>query len=132
MVNDTISDFLTKIRNANNAKHHLVEVPLTKITKDITQILKDEGFIENYLILNKGDKITLIISLKYFGKERKPVLKTLERVSKPGIRFYSSRKKIPNVLSYLGVTIMSTSQGIITDRQAKSLNIGGEILCTIS
>lgn len=131
MVNDTISDMLTRIRNANNAKHHLVEVPTTKLTKNITQILKEEGFIENFELLEDSRKPTMLISLKYVGKTKKSVITHLERVSKPGLRKYSNAKDMPSVLGNLGIAIVSTSQGIMTDSQAKKLNIGGELLCKV-
>ena len=132
MVNDMISDFLTRIRNANNSKHHLVEVTATNVTKNIVQILKEEGFINDFQILQSETKNSIIISLKYSTQTRQPVLKNLQRVSKPGIRVYARKKNISNVLGSLGTVILSTSQGIMTDRKAKLLNIGGEILCRIS
>ena len=131
MVNDTISDMLTRIRNANNAKHHLVEVPTTKLTKNITQILKEEGFIENFELLEDSKRPTMLISLKYVGKTKKSVITRLERLSKPGLRKYSNAKDMPRVLGNLGIAIVSTSQGIMTDSQAKKLNIGGELLCKV-
>jgi small subunit ribosomal protein S8 len=132
MVNDMISDFLTRIRNANNSKHYLVEVTATNVTKNIVQILKEEGFINDFQILQSKTQNSIIISLKYSSQTRQPVLKNLERVSKPGIRVYARKKNISNVLGSLGTVILSTSQGIMTDRKAKLLNIGGEILCRIS
>jgi small subunit ribosomal protein S8 len=131
MINDTISDLLTRIRNANNAKHHLVEVQATKMTNDIVKILKEEGYIEDFEILNEGIKKTIILSLKYVGKERKPVITKLERVSKPGIRVYTNSKNIPDILGKLGIGILSTSQGVMTTMNAKDLKIGGEFLCKI-
>jgi small subunit ribosomal protein S8 len=132
MVNDTISDFLTRIRNANNSKHQLVEVKSTKMTKNLAQILKEEGLIEDFQIFEDGIKTSIIISLKYLGQNRKPVITELKRISKPGIRVYMRQKDIPNLLGNVGVTILSTSEGIISDRKAKSLKIGGEILCKIA
>jgi small subunit ribosomal protein S8 len=132
MVNDTVSDFLTKIRNANNAKHHLVEVPLTKMTQSIAKILKEEGFIEDYKVLNSLGNNAIVLSLKYSGKDRKPVINTLDRISKPGLRIYINKKNIPVVLGNLGIAIISTSHGLLTDREAKNLNVGGELLCKIS
>jgi small subunit ribosomal protein S8 len=131
MVNDTISDLLTKIRNATSAKHQLLEVPLTKITKSIIEILKEEGFLENYKIINKLDKTIIIISLKYYGKNRQSVITNINRVSRPGLRLYANKKNIPTILSKLGIAIISTSKGLMTDSQAKNLNLGGEILCKI-
>jgi len=132
MANDTISDFLTKIRNANNSKHQIVEVPSTKMINDLVKILKDEGFIQNFQISYGDIQNSIIISLKYFGQNRQPVITTLKRISKPGIRVYVRRKNISNFLGNVGVSIISTSQGVMTDRKAKTLNIGGEILCQIS
>lgn len=131
MVNDTISDLLTRIRNANNAKHQLVEVPATKMTKSIINILKEEGYIKDFEFLNEGNKNSIIILLKYVGKEQKPVITKLERVSKPGIRVYTNSKNIPDVLGKLGIGIISTSQGVMTTIAAKNLKIGGEFLCKI-
>lgn len=130
MVNDTISDMLTRIRNANNAKHYLVEIPSTKMTQSIANILKEEGFIEDFQII-KENFHTILISLKYVGKKRKPVITSLERISKPGLRIYKSSKEIPVVLGNLGISILSTSKGIMTGKTAKSLKLGGEILCEI-
>ena len=128
MVNDIISDFLTKMRNAINAKHHLVEVPLTNITKSIAQILKEEGFLNDFKILKKN---ILVLSLKYSEKNRQPIISTIQRISKPGLRNYVNNKNIPNVLGNLGISIISTSKGLMTNSQAKTLKIGGEILCKI-
>ena len=128
MVNDIISDFLTKMRNAINAKHHLVEVPSTKITKSIAEILKEEGFLNDFKILKKN---ILVLSLKYSEKNRQPIISTIERISKPGLRNYVNNKNIPNVLGNLGISIISTSKGLMTNSQAKTLKIGGEILCKI-
>lgn len=131
MVNDTISDMLTRIRNANNAKHHLVQIPSTKTTRNITEILKEEGFIEDFECLKDEIQDSILISLKYSGKERKPIITKLERVSKPGLRTYTKSKNMPSVLGNLGIAILSTSQGLMTNINAKALNIGGEVLCKI-
>lgn len=131
MVNDTISDMLTRIRNANMAKHSLVEVPSTKMTRNITAILKEEGFIEDSKEVANGINKSIVISLKYLGKNRKPVITTLKRVSKPGVRTYAGSKNIPSVLGNLGIAILSTSKGVITDTQARQLKVGGEVLCYI-
>lgn len=131
MVNDTISDMLTRIRNANTCKHSLVLIPLTNMTKKITVILKEEGFIEDFMICSATKHRSILIALKYSGKKRKPVITTLKRVSKPGIRVYKSAKKIPTVLGNLGIAILSTSQGVMTNTNARQLKVGGEILCYI-
>jgi small subunit ribosomal protein S8 len=132
MVNDTISDFLTKIRNAINSKHQIVEVLYTKMIIDIVKILKEEGFIENYQISKGLIQNSIIISLKYSVPNRNSIINNLKRISKPGIRVYVRKKNIKNVLGNIGISIISTSQGIMTDRKAKTLNIGGELLCQIS
>ena len=127
MVNDTISDILTRIRNANIIKHQIVEIPLTKMSKSIISILKEEGFIEDFEIFEKD----ILICLKYQGKVRKPVISNIKRISRPGLRIYSNAKNLPKVLNNLGIAIISTSQGIMTNLKAKELGIGGEILCYI-
>jgi small subunit ribosomal protein S8 len=130
MVNDIISDMLTKIRNANSAKHELVEISYTKITESITKILKEEGLINDFKINNETNSIILL--LKFKGQNRKPVIQKLERISKPGLRIYENKKKISKKVRNFMIFIVSTSKGIMTDQKAKFLNIGGEILCKIS
>jgi small subunit ribosomal protein S8 len=131
VVTDTISDMLTRIRNAHMVKHQIVQIPATKMSVSIAGILKEEGFIKDFDNYNE-DKINyLLISLKYIGKSRKPVISKLERVSKPGLRIYSNSKELPRILDNLGIAIMSTSKGVITNVKAKELGIGGEILCYI-
>ena len=130
MVNDIISDMLTKIRNANSAKHELVEISHTRITGSITQILKEEGLINDFKINNETNSIILL--LKFKGQNRKPVIQKLERISKPGLRIYENKKKISKKVRNFMIFIVSTSKGIMTDQKAKFLNIGGEILCKIS
>ena len=112
-------------------KHSLVEVPSTKMTRSIVAILKEEGFIEDSKEISEGINKSLIISLKYLGKNRKPVITTLKRISKPGIRTYAGSKNLPTVLGNLGIAIISTSKGVMTDAQARQLKVGGEILCYI-
>ena len=131
MVNDTISDMLTRIRNANLVKHQIVQIPSTKMSLAITEILKEEGYIEDFEPYSEQNKNYLLISLKYTGKSRQPVICRLERISKPGLRVYSSSKKLPKVLNNLGIAIISTSKGVMTNLKAKELGIGGEILCYI-
>ena len=131
MVNDTISDMLTRIRNANMVKHQIVQIPLTKMSLAITKILKEEGYIENFEQYSENNKNYLLISLKYMGKSRKPVICKLERISKPGLRVYWSSKELPKVLNNLGIAIVSTSKGVMTNLRAKELGIGGEVLCYI-
>ena len=131
MVNDTISDMLTRIRNANMVKHQIVQIPSTKMSFAITEILKEEGYIEDFEQYSENNKNYLLISLKYTGKSRQPVICKIERVSKPGLRVYSSSKKLPKVLNNLGIAIVSTSKGVMTNLKAKELGIGGEVLCYI-
>ncbi len=131
MVNDTISDMLTRIRNANMVKHQIVQIPSTKMSLAITEILKAEGYIEDFEQYSENNKNYLLISLKYTGKSRQPVICKLERVSKPGLRVYSGSKELPKVLNNLGIAIVSTSKGVMTNLKAKELGIGGEVLCYI-
>ena len=128
MVTDTISDMLTRIRNAHMVKHQLVQVPSTKISLAIAKILKEEGYIEDFESYMENEKKYLLISLKYTGQSRKPVISKIERMSKPGLRVYSGSKKLPRVLENLGIAIISTSKGVMTNLKAKELGIGGEVL----
>ena len=131
MVTDTVSDILTRIRNANMVKHQIVQVPNTKMSTAIAEILKEEGFIDNFETYNENLHSQLLISLKYKGKLREPVICKLERVSKPGLRVYANSKELPKVLGDLGIAIMSTPKGVMTNFKAKELGIGGEVLCYI-
>ena len=131
MVNDTISDILTRIRNAVLIKHQIIEVPFTRVSAHIVQILKEEGFIENFDINIKNFQKKIFISMKYIGIGRQPAILKIKRVSKPGLRIYSNNKNLPNILGNLGIAIISTSQGLMTNIRAKNLGIGGEILCYI-
>ena len=132
MVNDTISDMLTRIRNAHMVKHQIVQIPATKMSAIIAKILKEEGFVEDFENYEEDNKKYLLISLKYTGKNRESVICKIERVSKPGLRVYASSRKLPKVLDNLGIAIVSTSKGVMTNLKAKELGIGGEILCYIS
>lgn len=131
MVTDKIADMLTRIRNANMLKHEIVEIPKTKMSKAIAEILKREGYIQNFETYTEDLNQYLLLSLKYDGQSREPVITKLERVSKPGLRVYTSSKTIPVVLGGLGISIISTSKGVMTGKNALSLGIGGEILCYI-
>ena len=131
MVTDNIADMLTRIRNANTVKHQIVEIPLTRMSKAIARILKEEGFIENFEICNENIYKYLLLSLKYKGKSRERVISKIKRISKPGLRVYVNSKTLPNVLDGLGIAILSTSKGVMTNNKAKELGIGGEILCYI-
>lgn len=128
---DPISDFLTRVRNAMMAGHKLVEVPASNMRKDITKILFDQGYILNYKFVDKGYQGTIKIALKYDKKTNTPAIRKLIRVSKPGLRKYSSSKELPRVLNGLGLAIVSTSHGVMTDKQARKENVGGEVLCYV-
>ena len=129
--NDTISDMLTRIRNANMARHQTTEVPATRMTRNIARVLKDEGFITDFEEAGDGVKKNIVLSLKYKGKNRQPIITALRRVSKPGLRVYSNRKDLPRVLGGIGIAIISTSSGIMTDREARRQGVGGEVLCYV-
>ena len=131
MVTDTISDMLTRIRNANMVKHQIVQISATKMSLAITKILKEEGFIEDFENYTENGRNYLLISLKYNGKARKPVICKIQRVSKPGLRVYANSKTLPKILDDLGIAIISTSKGVMTNLKAKELGIGGEVLCYI-
>jgi len=129
--NDTIGDMLTRIRNANLARHQNTEVPATRMTRSIAQVLKDEGFIKDFEEIGGPIKRNLVIALKYQGKQRQPTIRVLKRVSRPGLRVYSNRRELPRVLGGIGVAIISTSSGIMTDRDARRSGVGGEVLCYV-
>nr|YP_009496970.1 ribosomal protein S8 [Rhizosolenia fallax]AWT39683.1 ribosomal protein S8 [Rhizosolenia fallax] len=131
MVTDTISDMLTRIRNANLLKHQIVQIPTTKMSLAIASILKEEGFIEDIKKYEENPNRYFIILLKYKGKSREPVIQKIKRVSKPGLRVYSGINNLPQVLGNLGIAIISTSKGVMSNFTAKELGIGGEILCYI-
>ena len=131
MVTDTISDILTRIRNANMVKHQIVQIPSTKMSLAISKILKEEGFIENFEPYIENNKNYLLLSLKYVGKSRTSVISKLKRISKPGLRVYSNSRDLPRVLNDLGIAIISTSKGVMSNLKARELGVGGEILCYI-
>ncbi|MGJ5674656.1 MAG: 30S ribosomal protein S8 [Nostochopsis sp.] len=129
--NDTIADMLTRIRNATMARHQTTQVPSTKMTRSIAKVLQQEGYIGEYEDVGEGIKRNLVIALRYKGKNRQPIITTLKRVSKPGLRVYSNKKELPRVLGGIGIAIISTSSGIMTDREARRQNLGGEVLCYV-
>jgi small subunit ribosomal protein S8 len=129
--NDTISDMLTRIRNATLARHQTTEVPSTRMTRSIAKVLQEEGFIAEFSDREEGPGRILTIALKYKGKSRRPIITALKRVSKPGLRVYSNRKELPRVLGGIGIAIISTSSGIMTDRDARKQGLGGEVLCYV-
>jgi|TARA_B000000557_G_C20694493_1_gene408862 small subunit ribosomal protein S8 len=131
MNTDPISDFLTRIRNANSAGHKTVVIPASNVKKEITKILFDQGFILNYKFEDDSVQGSIKIALKYDKLSKVPVIKKLERVSKPGLRKYTNSSSIPRVLNGLGINIISTSKGLMTGKKASSQNLGGEIICNI-
>jgi small subunit ribosomal protein S8 len=131
VVTDTISDMLTRIRNATMVKHQIVQIPVTKMSLAITTILKEEGFIEDFEPYQENKREYLLLSLKYTGKSRDSVISQINRISKPGLRVYKKSNELPKVLDDLGIAIVSTSKGVMTNVKAKTLGIGGEVLCYI-
>ena len=130
---DTISDYLTRLRNAIKANHRVVEVPGSNLKKEITKILFEKGYILNYKFEETENKQGLIkIALKYHPVTKLPAIRTLVRISKPGLRKYTAASTVPRVLGGLGIAIVSTSKGVITDKEAKKMNVGGEVLCYVS
>lgn len=129
-ITDPIADMLTRIRNANSAKHDTVSVPASNMKKAIAQILVDEGYIKDYKVIEDGKQGVIEITLKY-GPNKSQVLLGLRRVSKPGLRIYADCENMPKVMKGLGIAILSTSKGIMTDKAARKANVGGEVLCFI-
>ncbi|PSO55330.1 MAG: 30S ribosomal protein S8 [Cyanobacteria bacterium QS_7_48_42] len=128
---DRIADMLTRIRNACMVEHLTTTVPSTKMNRNIARVLKEEGFITDYEEVGEGIKKQVLISLKYKDRNNQPVIKNLTRISRPGLRVYSNRKELPRVLGGIGIAIISTSRGIMTDREARRQGIGGEVLCYV-
>ena len=129
-ITDTIADLLTRIRNASSAKHDSVEIPASNMKKAICQILVDEGYVKNYTVTQDGKQGVIKVTLKY-GEGKTPVIQGLRRVSKPGLRIYSNAAELPKVMKGLGIAIISTSRGVMTDREARKQNLGGEVLAFI-
>jgi small subunit ribosomal protein S8 len=128
---DPVSDLLTRIRNASEARHETVDVPSSQLKLEITRILKEEGYVSNYSLVQDNKQGIIRIHLRYEAGKR-PVITSLERVSRPGCRVYARKSRIPSVLGGLGISIVSTSQGVYTGKQAQEKGLGGEVLCTIS
>ena len=126
---DPIADMLTRIRNANQQKHETVSIPYSNLKNDLANILKNEGFVTDFVVNEEGNHKNIVITLKYKGNER--VITGLKRVSKPGLRQYAKVNEIPKVLNGLGIVVLSTSQGLMTDKEARAKNIGGEVLASI-
>lgn len=132
MITDPIADYLTRIRNAVAAKHKMVEVPASSMRKDITKILFEKGYILNYKFVDDTVQGTIKIALKYHPVTKHSAITELTRVSRPGLRKYVSSNDLPRVLNGLGVAVMSTSKGVITDKEARKLGVGGEVICYVS
>ena len=130
-ITDTIADMLTRIRNANSAKHNSVDIPASNMKKAIAQILVDEGYVKSYQTINDDKQGTIRIFLKYQGPNKTPVLQGLRRVSKPGLRIYTKCEDMPKVMRGIGTAIISTSKGVMTDKQARKENVGGEVLAFV-
>ena len=130
-ITDTIADMLTRIRNASSAKPDSVDIPASNLKKAIAQILVDEGYIKNYQIIEDGKQGIIRVTLKYSGTSRTPVIQGLRRVSKPGLRIYSSSEEMPRVMKGIGTAIVSTSKGVMTDKKARAEHVGGEVLAFI-
>jgi small subunit ribosomal protein S8 len=131
MVTDAISDYLTRLRNAISAKHKVVEIPRSNVKKAITQILMDQGYILNFKEIKDEKQGIIKIALKYNNKTKDSAIRNLTRISKPGLRKYTGVDSMPRVLNGLGIAIISTSKGLITDKEARKHNVGGEILCYV-
>lgn len=132
MITDPIADFLTRVRNAVDAKHRIVEVPASNTKKAITKILFEKGYILNYKFVEEGPQGTIKIALKYHPVTKQSAIVTIDRVSRPGLRRYADAENLPRVMNGLGIAIISTSRGIMTDKEARQLHIGGEVLCYVS
>ncbi len=132
MVTDQIADYLTRVRNAVAAKHRVVEVPSSNLKKEMTKILYNKGYILSYKFDEGVVKKTIKIALKYHPETKVSAIRSLDRISKPGLRKYTNAKDLPRVLNGLGIAIISTSRGVITDKEARKLNVGGEVLCFVS
>jgi small subunit ribosomal protein S8 len=131
MVTDPIADYLTRLRNAIQARHRVVEIPASNMKKEITKVLHEKGYIQNYKFLDDSKQGIIKIALKYTADNKKSAITYLERVSKPGLRKYAGAEEMPRVLNGLGIAILSTSKGVLTDKEAKRDHIGGEVLCYV-
>lgn len=131
MFTDPIADYLTRVRNAVMARHRMVEIPASNMKKEITKILFDKGYILNYKFEENGPKSSIKIALKYDAVTKLPAIQALERISKPGLRKYKGATELPRVLNGLGIAVLSTSKGVMTDKEARAQNIGGEVLCYV-
>ena len=132
MQSDPIADYLTRVRNAIKANHRIVDIPASNIKKSITKVLFEKGYIRNYKFEDEGPQGTIRIALKYHPVTKIPAIRDLKRVSTPGLRQYRNAKELPRVINGLGIAIMSTSRGVMTDKEARKENVGGEVLCYVS
>lgn len=131
MNTDPIADFLTRVRNAIRAKHRIVEIPASNVKKEITKVLYEKGYIQNYKFDETGPQGTIKIALKYNPITKQPAIVDLQRISRPGLRQYRGADHMPRILNGLGVAIVSTSKGVMTDKEARTQNVGGEVLCYV-
>jgi len=131
MYTDPIADFLTRIRNAASAGHRVVEIPASNLKKEMTKILFDQGFILSYKFIENKVQDSIKIALKYDKESRQPIIKHIERISTPGLRKYAAANEMPRVLNGLGIAIISTSKGVMTNKKARQENVGGEVLCYV-
>ena len=131
MITDPVADFLTRIRNAIMAKHRIVDIPASNLKKEMTKILFEKGYILSYKFEDEDAQGNIKIALKYHPKTKTPAIKKIQRVSTPGLRKYAGANELPRVLNGLGIAILSTSRGVITDKEARNLNVGGEVLCYV-
>ena len=131
MLTDPIADYLTRIRNAIKARHRVVEIPASNLKKEITKVLFEKGYIQSYKFDENGPQGAIKIALKYNPVTKQSAIVKIQRVSKPGLRKYSGAKDVPRVLNGLGITIISTSKGVMTDKEARTMNVGGELLCYV-
>jgi small subunit ribosomal protein S8 len=128
---DPISDMLTRIRNASEKRHQTTNIPASRMSRSIAKVLQQEGFISEIAEAGEGVQKHIVLSLKYSGKQKVPTIRSVQRVSKPGLRIYSNRRDLPKVLGGLGVAIISTSRGVMSDRDARKEGVGGEVLCYV-
>lgn len=131
MQTDPIADFLTRIRNAIKARHRILEVPASNLKKEITKVLHEKGYIQNYKFEDDNLQGKIKIALKYNPQTKEPAILNIQRISRPGLRKYTGANELPRVLNGLGIAILSTSKGVITDKEARTLNVGGEVLCYV-
>ncbi len=131
MITDPVADYITRIRNAVMARHRIVEIPASNLKKEITKILFDKGYILSYKFEDDNKQGKIKVALKYHPKTKIPAIKKIRRISKPGLRKYANTNELPRVLNGLGIAVLSTSKGVITDKEARKLKVGGEVLCYV-